>query len=168
TAELFADRYGLPLEADVLTEVDGRTKGWAASLQLFHGSIRGRPSSAVRAMAQSLSGAEGPIYDFLAEEVLANLPDDLEEFLVRAALLERVSPDAAVALLADPDHRPTTADADRYIEEADRLGLLSRSSQSSAARQLHPLLRDFLGRQLTQRHDSNEIRAMHTRVAAAT
>ena len=45
TELLFSETYGQPLESDVLSELDQHTRGWAASLQLFHGSIRGRSSS---------------------------------------------------------------------------------------------------------------------------
>jgi LuxR family maltose regulon positive regulatory protein len=166
--KLFADGYGLPLEADVLTEVDGRTKGWAASLQLFHGSVRGRPSSAVRALARSLSGSEGPIYDFLAEEVLANLSDEMQGFLVRASLLDRITPELVVALLGNKTPAHSAETARRWIEEADRYGLLARTSRVSDSRQLHPLLRDFLSKQLQQRYRDIEIAAMHVRLAHAT
>jgi len=167
TVELFADSYGTPLDEDVLHDLDERTKGWAASLQLFHGSIRGRPPNAVRALARALSGASSPIYDFLAQEVLANLPTDLERFLIRSSLLGRVTAGQVVALLADQRPAPSLDDARNWIEEADRLALLSRSSLSTDARQLHPLLRDFLQRQLATREDQRAIREMHLRVARA-
>ncbi len=165
TERLFADGYEQPLEADVLRDLDRRTRGWAASLQLFHGSIRGRPAAAVRALARSLSGAKGPIYDFLAEEVLANIPADLADFLVRAALLERVLAAHMVALLADSSRPRTVAEARSWIEDADRMGLLTRTSETSEARQLHPLLRDFLIGQLEQRFDADDIKQMHLRLA---
>ena len=165
---MFADGYGVVLDPDVLTEVDVRTNGWAASLQLFHGSIRGRPSSAVRALAKSLSGANAPIYDFLAQEVLKNVSAEIEEFLIRAALLERIVPEHAVTLFSDRRGlAPSPVETRRWIDECDRLGLLSRTSQSSEARQLHPLLRDFLLRRLTQRLSAEAIRALHLGIANA-
>lgn len=165
TVRLFAETYQMPLEDDVLYDVEQRTQGWVASLQLFHGSVRGRPPSAVRALARALSGATSPIYDFLAEEVLANLPTDIERFLVRSSLLERISADPVVALFSDAPQPPSPSIANEWIEEADRLALLSRSSDSSDARQLHPLLRDFLVGHLRQTESDNTIRDMHLRVA---
>jgi hypothetical protein len=168
TERLFADGYGLSLDPDVLLDVGSRTQGWAASLQLFHGSVRGRSSSAIRALAKSLSGASSPIYDFLAQEVLNNLDTDIEEFLVRAALLERVLPAHVTALFKERRGlAPDEGQARGWIDECDRLGLLSRTSQSSDARQLHPLLRDFLLRTLRHRHSEAEVRAMHLDLARA-
>lgn len=167
TEHLFADGYGQPLEADILTDVDERTRGWAASLQLFYGSIRGRPASAVRSLARSLSGATSPVYDFLAEEVLANISPELEDFLTRGALLDRILAGHVVALFTDREGTVTKDQAQSWIEEADRLGLLGRTSQSSEIRQLHPLLRDFLLRHLADRYPSEHVRNMHLRLAQA-
>ena len=167
THDLFADRYNMPLEDDVLEIVDHRTRGWAASLQLFYGSIRNKPLSAARSLASLLSGAESPIYDFLAEEVLANVPAEVEALLVRASILDRVLAGHAVELWGEGSRRPTTARVNAWIEEADHLGLLSRSSESSDARQIHPLLRDFLGRRLRSQMDREAIAVMHVRLARA-
>jgi DNA-binding SARP family transcriptional activator len=117
-------------------------------------------------LAKSLSGAVNPIYDFLAQEVLNNVSNDLEEFLVRISLLERVVPRRVVPLFSDRgDDAPSPAQADAWIEEADHLGLLTRTSQSSDSRQLHPLLREFLFRQLRSLHSEEAIKAMHLSVA---
>jgi DNA-binding SARP family transcriptional activator len=167
TDELFREQYRQPLEEEVLREVDSRTRGWAASLQLFHGSMRGKSSTAVRALARSLSGEASPIYDFLAEEVLGNLPEAIDEMLVRCSLLRPIVAGRVVALFGGDATPPTTEEAAAWIEDADRLGLLSRVSQSTESRQLHPLLRDFLERRLKQRHSLSAIAGMHLRVASA-
>ena len=167
TSRLFADGFGQPLDDDVLEDVDERARGWAASLQLFYGSIRGRSASAIRSLAHTLSGSTGPIYDFLAEEVLANVSRDLEELLVRSALLDRILAGHVVALFADSHPTVGLEQARAWIEEADRLGLLTQSSQSSEIRQLHPLLRDFLLGHLARRHSPEQIRQMHLRLAQA-
>ena len=165
TIRLFTDSYGRPLDDDVLQELDSKTRGWVASLQLFYGSIRGRPSTAVRALARQLSGASSPLYDFLAEEVLSNLPEHLEQFLLRASILETVRPTQVMALFAEVPSPPSAQDASEWIDEGDRLTLLSRSSQTSQVRELHPLLREYLGRQLRMCETDDSIRRMHLRVA---
>ena len=165
--DLFANSYGMPLDEDVLRDLDRRTKGWIASLQLFHGSVRGRAPSAVRAFAKALSGATSPVYDFLAEEVLNNIPERLERMLVGSSILERITAGLVVALFGDDPQPPSLEQARDLIEEADRLTLVSQSSQSSDARELHPLLRDYLTRALHQRYSVVALDAMHLRVARA-
>lgn len=167
TERLFAEAYGSPLEPDVLKRVGERTRGWAASLQLFHGSIRGKPTSAIRSLSTSLSGASSPLYDYLAEEFFSNLAEDLDEFLIRASVLDRISAGLVVALFADDPGTVDIAIAERWIEASEQLGLLSRTSLGSETRQLHPLLREFLRRRLDQRMAKDAILQMHLRVATA-
>jgi DNA-binding SARP family transcriptional activator/tetratricopeptide (TPR) repeat protein len=166
TQKLFAEVYGTRLETDVLREIGERTQGWAASLQLLHRSIHGRQPSAIRALTKSLSGSSGPIYDFLAQEVLRNLPTEVEEFLVRASLLDQIEAKHVLPLYGDRKGLgPDLVQAAKWIAEGDRLGLLARSSRSSESRQLHPLLREFLSRALTARHSQEAVRAMHLALA---
>lgn len=167
TIELFADRFETPLDRDIVADLDERTKGWIASLQLFYGSIRGRPPSAIRSMARALSGASGPIYDFLAEEILGSVSADLRQFLIRCSILNIIDPVSAAALFTD-DEDGTVATAEHWIEEADRLALLSRSTSAGDTRQLHPLLRGFLLEQLRQREGAEAVKQLHAQVARAT
>ena len=90
TRDLFADGYRMPLDADLLPAVEERTEGWAASLQLLHSSIRSREPNEVRSFITRLRGSDGPIYDYLAEEVLARQDATMRTVLVRASLLDRI------------------------------------------------------------------------------
>jgi DNA-binding SARP family transcriptional activator len=161
---LFAEAYGRPLARDVVQEIDARTRGWAATLQLLNSSIRGRSDSAVRSLARAISGGEGRLYDFLAHEVLARLPAALHDLIIRAALLQEIRPEYVVPLFPAAT-KPGSEVATAWIEEADRIGILSRSSESSAVRQFHPLFREFLLRQLGEQLSSDEVKAAHARVA---
>src|SRR5689334_11623887 len=90
TERLFSETYALRLEPAVLAELNRRTEGWAASLQLVRAAIHDRNPSQVRTFISSLSGAEGHLYEYLAEEVIGDLPDDLQQFLMRTSILETV------------------------------------------------------------------------------
>ena len=52
-----------------------------------------------------------------------------------------------------------------WIDQAINLSLLSRSSDLSEVAAMHPLLRDFLRRQVELRFEQDEISAMHLTVA---
>ena len=168
TEQLFTEVYRQPLEAEIVAQVDARTEGWAASLQLLHSSIRGRSPAEVRSFVRALSGAQGPLYDFLAEEVLSELPPELQRFLVRASLLERVVPSHAVAVMSTSEPAADEATVVRCITEAERLGLMAKRAATSTSHRFHPLLREFLQRQLIQHVDAEELRAMHLSVARAS
>lgn len=168
TQELFASTYGHPLEPDLLREVDARTEGWGASLQLVYSSIRSRRPEDVREFIHSMSGAEGSLYDFLAEEVLGHLSEGLQRFVTEASILRRIVPAFAAAALSK-DSRATglLPNVLGWIDEAEEMGLLGRSSVTSISRRFHPLLRDFLLRRLDGSTTPAERRGMHLRVARA-
>src|SRR6476619_246518 len=78
TARLFSETYGRELEPDVLADVTARTEGWAASLQLVQAALRDRSPAEIRRFVRGLTGADQELYDYLAEEVVGDLPDDLQ------------------------------------------------------------------------------------------
>jgi LuxR family maltose regulon positive regulatory protein len=165
TTRLFAVAYGYPLEPDLLGEIEARTEGWGASLQLVYSSIRSRPATETRAFIQSLSGAEGSLYDYLAEEVLSGLAPLLQRTLIHASLLDRVVPSLVVAILSIQGDLPSGDDVMACLDEADDLGLMGRSAAGSTSRRFHPLLREFLVRQLETSTTPDLRREMHLRVA---
>jgi ATP/maltotriose-dependent transcriptional regulator MalT/DNA-binding SARP family transcriptional activator len=139
TARLFSESYQHPLESDVVRDLQARTEGWAASLQLVKTAVEGRSPRQIRAFVSSLSGAESSLYDYLAEEVVGELQPDLRLFLMRVVLLEEIDPESA-AIAADVP----LALARRLIAEAQRLGLLSRVDGIGGSWRAHPLVCDFL------------------------
>jgi DNA-binding SARP family transcriptional activator len=165
TSRLFSEAYGLPLEPEVLAELEVRTRGWAASLQLFYSLVKGRSAAGVRSAARSLSGATSPVYEFLAEEVLDQLSDQLAAFALRCSVLDNIATDYVLAVL-EPEVSAAT-DAAALLEEAERAGLVTRTSQGSFVRQFHPLLREFLSRRLSEELTGEQIADIHRRVARA-
>ena len=163
TERLFRDTYALHLESSVLAELSRRTEGWVASLQLVRAAIRDRNQSEIRAFVRSLSGAEGDLYDYLAEEVVGELAADLQQFLMRASLLEIIEPHlGGVAAEIAPEA------ARRAINEGEMLGLFSRTGPSSRDHvRAHPLVRDFLQARLRRSIGNETIVGIHRRIAAA-
>jgi len=101
TDALFRVAYGQSLEADVLDELAVKTDGWAASLSLVRTAMRDRTSSEVRTFVHQLSGAQSELHDYLAEEVVGELPTDHQLFLMRTSILSVVDPEAALRPLID-------------------------------------------------------------------
>src|SRR5207249_2323576 len=90
TDKLFRETYRREIEADIVADVARRTEGWAASLQLVDAAIVGRSSAEARAFVRGISGARGDMYDYLAEEVVADLDADVQRFLMRTSILQMV------------------------------------------------------------------------------
>jgi ATP/maltotriose-dependent transcriptional regulator MalT/DNA-binding SARP family transcriptional activator len=163
---LFRSTYRQPLDDEVIDVIEDRTEGWAASLQLVSTSIATRSPNETREFIRDLSGAEGPIYDFLAEEVLAGLPALTARVLLHASLLDEVVPELVAAAMSVTDSVPESEIRDG-IQEAEALGLLGRSAKTGGKRRLHPLLKGFLARQLKESMPDARIAAMRMAIAHA-
>jgi len=163
TERLFRETYALNLEPAVVAELSRRTEGWVASLQLVRAAIRDRNQSEIRAFVRSLSGAEGDLYDYLAEEVVGELSGDLQQFLMRTSLLEVIEPTlGSVAGGVLPD------ETRRAIAEGELLGLFSRTGPNARDHvRAHPLVRDFLQARLHRSVGAEAVIDIHRAVAVA-
>ena len=163
TERLFRETYAMHLEPSVVAELSRRTEGWVASLQLVRAAIRDRNQTEIRAFVRSLSGAEGDLYDYLAEEVVGELAADLQQFLMRTSLLGVIEPQ-----LGGVAAGITPARARRAIEEGELLGLFSRTGPSTRDHvRAHPLVRDFLQARLRRSIGNDAVLEIHRSVAAA-
>ncbi len=163
TERLFRETYEMRLEPSLLAELSRRTEGWAASLQLVRSALHDRDPGQVRSFISSLSGAEGHLYEYLAEEVIGELPEDLQQFLMRTSVLETVD------LTLGPVAAEVPADeAAHLIEEGERHGLFGKGGKRSRhIVRAHPLVRDFLLARLQRWIGRDGMRLIHLRVAKA-
>jgi LuxR family maltose regulon positive regulatory protein len=163
TERLFRETYEMRLEPAILAELRRRTEGWAASLQLVRAALHDRDPGQVRSFISSLSGAEGHLYEYLAEEVVGELPDDLQQFLMRTSLLDTVD------LVLGPVAAEVDEDAARsLIEDGERQGLFGkRGPNTRHVVRAHPLVRDFLQARLARSIGEDGVRAIHLRIARA-
>jgi ATP/maltotriose-dependent transcriptional regulator MalT/two-component SAPR family response regulator len=160
---LFRDSYRQPLEPDVLSEVARRTEGWAASLELIHAALHEREPSEARGLVAELSGSKGEIYDYLAEEVIGDLPPEFQHFLMRSSVLERLD-EELLSLTTALDVESVR----RNMDEVERLGLIARrNSRSGNGRRYHHLVREFLDARLRAEAGDGEVAELHRRVALA-
>jgi LuxR family maltose regulon positive regulatory protein len=163
TERLFRETYALDLEPAVVAELSRRTEGWVASLQLVRAAIRDRNQSEIRSFVRSLSGAEGDLYDYLAEEVVGELSTELQQFLMRTSLLDVVEPILGSVAAGVPPEQTRQA-----IDEGELLGLFARVATDSRDHvRAHPLVRDFLRARLGRSVGPEALVAIHRDVAVA-
>jgi ATP/maltotriose-dependent transcriptional regulator MalT/DNA-binding SARP family transcriptional activator len=159
--QLFRETYGRPLEPDVLTELAKRTEGWAASLTLVQAALRERSPSETRSFIRGLSGARDELHDYLAEEVVGDLPLIHQQFLMRTSVLQVVTPE-----LAQVATDLQAVEVQSLILESERLGLLGRRpSRRSTAQRYHPLVREFLEERLLREVGAPGVRELHIKIA---
>ena len=103
---------GLELTADRVAEIQQRTEGWAAGVQLAGLSLRAYPAS--EDFVGALAGDSQEIGDYLASEVLDRVAPQERRFLLQTSILDRMSgalcdavicADGSAAQLADLDRR---------------------------------------------------------------
>ncbi|MEO8208179.1 MAG: BTAD domain-containing putative transcriptional regulator [Chloroflexota bacterium] len=163
TERLFRETYALDLEQSVVAELSKRTEGWVASLQLVRAAIRERNQSEIRSFVRSLSGAEGNLYDYLAEEVIGELSGDLQQFLMRTSLLETIEPVLGRVAAGIPVEQTRAS-----IADGEMLGLFSRIGPNTRDHvRAHPLVRDFLEARLRRSVGAPAVIEIHRAVAAA-
>ena len=158
--ELFRDIYNDPLDASDVAELERRTEGWAASLQLVEVSLRERPSpEARREFIQSITATtDSDLFDFLAEEVLDQQPEETRNFLLTTSILQQITPEVAERLAGVHDGR-------RELVELEHRGLFTNRLDEERYR-YHNLFREFLERRLIAERSDAEVVGLHIHAAS--
>ena len=158
-AELFRDIYNDPLDPAELAELDRRTEGWAASLQLVEVSLRERPNSGERTeFIRSITATrDSDLFDFLAEEVLDQQPEETRNFLLSTSILQQITSEVAERLTGVHDGHA--------ISDLTERGLFTNSLMSERYR-YHNLFRDFLERRLATERAEAEVSGLHIHAAS--
>ncbi|HEX6138843.1 MAG TPA: hypothetical protein VF013_00075, partial [Candidatus Limnocylindria bacterium] len=161
-AELFRDIYNDPLDPTELAELERRTEGWAASLQLVEVSLRERHTAEERrAFIQSITATrDSDLVEFLAEEVLDQQNAKVREFLLSTSIVQQIQPELAERLAGVDDGSALLADLEAR-------GLFTYRLQSQDTRyRFHGLFREFLERRLVAERSAGEVAALHIHAAS--
>ena len=119
------------------------TEGWAVGLRLSLSSLAGSGTAGRRSGG---GPAQRHLFDYLASEVLDDMPADLRQFLLRCSVL----PELTAARCEHVSRLPNTA---RLLDEVERRGLfVSTLDADELTLRLHDLFRDFLESRLQRDH----------------
>jgi LuxR family maltose regulon positive regulatory protein len=100
---------GLALDAEKVAALEARTEGWIAGLQLAALSMQNKED--VAGFVNAFSGSNRHIIDYLADEVLAQQPQEIRNFLHQTCILERFCAPLCGAVTKTA-HSPTRSFAD--------------------------------------------------------
>jgi LuxR family maltose regulon positive regulatory protein len=89
TAEFLKRMGGIELSKEDVEALEERTEGWVASLQLAMLAIKGRGD--VSAFLKAFTGSHVYVADYLVEEVLNRQTEDMQTFLMKTSILERMN-----------------------------------------------------------------------------
>jgi LuxR family maltose regulon positive regulatory protein len=104
----------LELDDGDIAQLQARTEGWAAGLQLAALSLSRRDDP--HAFISSFAGDDRPIVDYLGFEALDGQPPEVRDFLLRTSVLDRMTGSLC-------DHVLDTTDSDAMLAELERAGL---------------------------------------------
>ncbi|HYW74929.1 MAG TPA: BTAD domain-containing putative transcriptional regulator [Pyrinomonadaceae bacterium] len=164
TQQLFRKVFGLALTTEQLREYGERTHGWITALQLVRQVAQRQPASgADRKQVDPLAvlrHSERDIFEYFAEEVFAQEPPEVQQFLMKIALLDRVDLETCARLF--PEIRagsvlPALVRGNVFMTVA--------SDGKGEEYRLHPLFQSFLRRRLRSEMGLAGVAAEHARYA---
>jgi LuxR family maltose regulon positive regulatory protein len=104
----------LDLDAADVAALEERTEGWIAGLQLAALSLREIPTrSEVVGFIDAFTGSNRFVIDYLADEVLARQPAAVRDFLLRTAVLDRLTGPLCDAVSGQPGGSAMLVELDR-------------------------------------------------------
>jgi DNA-binding SARP family transcriptional activator len=158
--QLYREVYHDPVPPGILADLTRRTEGWAAGLQLFHLASAGKTAEERRRLLAGVGSQSRMVREYLARNVLAELPPELRGFLRETCVLGRLS-----GPLCD---RVRGADgSEALLEELVRRGVFTVPVEDAdGVYRYHEVLRSYLDRLMVSDVGEDEARARHARAAA--
>lgn len=138
----------LGLSADEMAALDARTQGWAAGLQMGALALRMQPTADARQSTTTflagLAQTQRYVLDYLADEVLSQQPQEIQRFLLRTSILERLCGSLCDVILEDADTFALPP-ASVILEKLERANLFIASLDDQREWfRYHPLFADLL------------------------
>ena len=112
-ADFLRHSMGLDLLQEDVDALDAHTEGWIAGLQMAALSLQHQADT--RGFVAAFGDSDRYIFDYLLEEVLQKQPLTVQEFLLRTAILNRVSAPLCDEMLERGDSREVLD----YLERAN-------------------------------------------------
>ncbi len=99
TAQLFNHSMQLGLSLEDVAELKSRAEGWVAGLQLAGVSLQGQKPRNHHHFISQIKGSYRLLADFLIEEVYLQQTPEIQDFLLKTSILDRMNGELCDALL---------------------------------------------------------------------
>lgn len=161
-ADFLNQAMGLALSTAEVEALEERTEGWAVGLQMAALSLQGRRNvEDVEAFIAQFTGSHRFVLDYLTDEVLSRQPAPVREFLLRTAILTRLSAPLCDALL---EGDPGQEDGQSILETLDAANLfLIPLDDTRTWYRYHHLFGTLLRHQLERQVGPAGVAALHER-----
>jgi LuxR family maltose regulon positive regulatory protein len=162
-AQFLNQLMDLNLSPDQINKIDEATEGWAAGIQLAALSLQGAED--ISQQVQTFTGEHRFIFDYLAQEVLNTQTVEVQDFLLRTAILDQLNGNLCdAALYTNPDIKALKSGYSQSIlEHLERSNLfIIPLDQQRHWYRYHHLFSDFLKNQLDVEVNAEEIMNLHS------
>ena len=156
-AEFLETVMGLQLAKSDIAALGHRTEGWIAGLQMAAISMRGHDN--LPRFVEEFAGSNRYVLDYLAQEVFERQPKEVQDFLLKTSILDRLC-----ASLCDAVTESTGSHALLDALEHANLFILPLDQQQTWYR-YHHLFRDLLQNRLRAQNES-VLNAIHARASS--
>lgn len=157
-AAAFLAGMGLALASEDLHQLEARTEGWIAGIQMAAVSLQGRDDQAIHNFITAFSGSHRHILDYLVDEVLQRQTSEVQLFLSTTSILDRLTAPLCDCVTQRTDSQATLDYLDHanlFLIQLDEVGEWYR---------YHHLFADVLRFRL-QKSDPQAVAAAHRRAS---
>ena len=144
TTEFLNHLMALDLPETAVASLEKRTEGWVAGLQMAALSMQGQAN--IEAFIRGFTSSNRFIFDYLAEEVLAQRPKGTRDFLLQTAVLDRLCAPLCDAVLGITETTYSPSQQNLEQLESANLFLISLDEERRWYR-YHHLFADLLQQQ---------------------
>ena len=154
-ADFLNQVMGLNLSSEDIAALETRTEGWIAGLQMAALSMRGLIETGD--FIHSFTGSHRFVLDYLMEEVLDRQTEDIQAFLLRTSILDRLCGSLCDSLLSD-----CSTSGQQTLEYLERANLFIVPLDSDRCwYRYHHLFGDLLRKRMVQKLTPEGIAALH-------
>jgi len=153
----------LNLSSDDVAALETRIEGWVAGLQMAALSMQG--SEDVTEFISSFTGSNQFILDYLMEEVFGQQPVDIQAFLLKTSILERLTAPLCDAIVRDDSQVSSALGSQEILTRLEQANLfLVPLDNDRLWYRYHHLFADLLRSRLRQAR-ADEVPLLHLRAS---
>ncbi|KAA3659023.1 MAG: hypothetical protein DWQ04_23460, partial [Chloroflexi bacterium] len=158
------------LPDNTIAQLETQTEGWITGLQLAALSLQNQPEN--KSLPHTFSGNHHYVLDYLIDEVLNQQPEEVREFLLKTAVLDRLCAPLCTAILTGNKKQKTENKKRKTLDyrtrlthlEAHNLFLIPLDNERRWFR-YHHLFAEFLRSRHQQQASAAQIAALHEKAA---
>lgn len=159
TTHFLREGMGLDLQSDKIMSLMTCTEGWIAGLQLAALSLQDcEDMETINCFIASFTGTNRYVLNYLTEEILARVPDDMRTFLLATSILERMNASLCDAVTGQKN-------GESMLERLNQANLfLVHMDEQGTWYHYHHLFADLLRYRLSQQ-GMIDVLALHLRAS---